>query len=121
MENVPRAVNLVEKVALLFDSDTVPRTFVPSMNSTEPVGVPAVEVTVATKVTESFGHDGFGDDVSVVEVCAEAEAKFAVTVSGAFMVIDVEALLVLATLPVQLENLYPEFAVADRGTTVPAA
>jgi len=37
------------------------------------------------------------------------------------MVMLVDALLLLATLPVQLEKVYPEFAVAVRGTTVPAA
>ena len=33
------------------------------------------------------------------------------------MVIEVVGLVEFATLPVQLKNLYPEFAVADKGTT----
>ena len=47
--------------------------------------------------------------------------KFAVTDSGALMVTGVEALLALATLPVQLEKAKPVSAVAVRFTNVPAA
>ncbi len=86
-----------------------------------PDGVPEAEVTVAVKVTVSVGHDGFREDFNVVVVDAKAdEVKLAVTVSGAFIVIEVEALAELATLPVQLENLYPDFGVAETGTTAPA-
>ena len=52
---------------------------------------------------------------------AVATMKFAVTLSGAVMVMVVEALLALATLPVQLTNAKPVFAVAVRSTTVPEA
>lgn len=57
---------------------------------------------MATNVTVSLTHEGLSDDVSVVEVFAAEETKLAVTVSGAFMVMVVEALVELATLPVQL-------------------
>src|ERR1700733_5018577 len=50
-----------------------------------------------------------------------ATMKFAVTVWGALIVMVVEALPAPATLPVQLENLKPELAVAVRSTTVPEA
>jgi hypothetical protein len=52
---------------------------------------------------------------------AVATMKFAVTLSGAVMVMVVEALLALATLPVQVANLKPELAVAVRSTAVPDA
>ena len=52
---------------------------------------------------------------------AAAFEKLAVTISGAVMVMVVEALLALATLPVQLTNAKPVFAVAVRSTTVPEA
>jgi hypothetical protein len=52
---------------------------------------------------------------------AVATMKFAVTLSGAVMVMVVEALLAPATLPVQVANLKPELAVAVRSTAVPDA
>src|SRR5204862_164904 len=47
------------------------------LNCAVPVGVPAVEVTVAVKVTFWASNDGLGDEVSAVEV----DAFCAVTVS----------------------------------------
>jgi hypothetical protein len=52
---------------------------------------------------------------------AAALEKLAVTISGAVMVMVVEALLGLATLPAQLTNAKPVFGVAERSTTVPDA
>ena len=46
-----------------------------------------------------------------------AEMKFAVTPSGPLMVTVVEALMGLATGPVQLEKTYPALGVALRATT----
>ncbi len=70
MECEPRDSPLVLKVAFpplrLLD----PRTVVPSKNVTEPVGVPAVAVTVAVNVTDCPRFDGLRDDVSVVVVLA---------------------------------------------------
>ena len=40
----------------------------PSAKVTEPVGVPEVLVTVAVKVTDWLGADGFAEDVSAVSV-----------------------------------------------------
>ncbi len=54
-------------------------------------------------------------------VRAGVELKFAVTVSGALMVTVVDALLAVATGPVQLVNLKPAFATAATGTTAPEA
>jgi len=47
-----------------------PRVVVPSMNVTVPVGVPAVALTVAVKVTLWPLFEGLRDDVSVVVVLA---------------------------------------------------
>jgi hypothetical protein len=52
----------------------------------------------------------------VIPVC---EVKFAVTVSGALIVTDVEAALGLATLPLQPLKVYPLLAAAVTGTTEP--
>jgi hypothetical protein len=60
--------------------------------------------------------------VAGVRVTAGKRAvKFAVTPCGAFMVMVVEALVVLATLPVQVPKAKPAFGVAVRFTTVPGA
>ena len=64
--------------------------------------------------------DGFVDDTDEV-VVGPLGVKFAVTELGALMVTVVEALLALATLPVQLEKAKPVFAVAVRFTNVPLA
>src|SRR5579872_2478762 len=53
------------------------------------------------------------------DVCAVM--KFAVTVCGAVMVTVVDALVVLATGPVQFTNAKPLFATAVIGTTVPVS
>ena len=47
-----------------------PRLFVPSRNVTVPVGVPAVAVTVAVKVTVCPLVDGLREDIRVVIVVA---------------------------------------------------
>ena len=64
--------------------------------------------------------DGFVDDTNEV-VVGPLGVKFAVADSGALMVTVGEALLALATLPVQLEKAKPVFAVAVRFTNVPVA
>ena len=43
-------------------------TVAPSVNVTVPAGTPPPEVTVAVKVTDCPGVDGFGDEVSAVVV-----------------------------------------------------
>src|SRR5271156_5385442 len=55
----------------------------------------------------------------VTVICTVAATKFAVTLCGPLMVMVVLDDVELATLPVQLLKLKPEFAVARRGTTVP--
>ena len=50
-----------------------------------------------------------------------ALVKLAVTICGELMVMVVDALLALATLPVQLTNASPELGVAVRLTIVPDA
>ena len=51
----------------------VPKTVVPDLNVTDPVGVPVVEdETVAVKVTGDRNVDGLPDDVKVVLVAAFA-------------------------------------------------
>ena len=64
--------------------------------------------------------DGFVDDTNEV-VVGPFGVRLAVTDWGALMVTVVEALLALATLPVQLEKAKPVFAVAVRFTNVPVA
>ena len=46
----------------------VPSVVVPSMKVTVPPGVPALEVTVAVKVTEAPKVDGFSEEATEVEV-----------------------------------------------------
>jgi len=58
------------------DRVPVPRSVAPSMNDTEPVGVPPLLVTVAVKVTEAPDIDGLGLAVRLVDV----EAWFTVWV-----------------------------------------
>jgi hypothetical protein len=48
----------------------VPSVVAPSLNVTVPVGVPAVDVTVAVNVTLLPKCAGFADGVSVVDVVA---------------------------------------------------
>ena len=72
IECVPPATLLVVSVAI---ADAfrlpVPSDVVPSMNVTEPVGMPgAVEVTVAVNVTGIPKTDGFAEDVTVVAVAS---------------------------------------------------
>ena len=86
------------------------------------VALPLLE-SVAKSADEVVPTVVLGNESDGVSVAAGAVAtmKFAVTLSGALMVTVVEALLALATLPVQLANLNPELAVAVRSTTVPEA
>jgi hypothetical protein len=46
----------------------VPKTVVPAVNMTTPVGVVVADVTVAVNVTFWPNRDGFRDEVSVVAV-----------------------------------------------------
>ena len=49
----------------------VPRTFVPSLNVTDPFGVPPYRaVTVAVSVTDCPYTEGFGEEISAVVVGA---------------------------------------------------
>ena len=50
----------------------------PSLNTTVPVGVPAVEVTVAVNVTVCANCDGLTDEVTTVVVDALVTVRFAV-------------------------------------------
>ena len=61
------------------ESAAVPSVVVPSINVTEPVGVPAgVGVTVAVKVIDCATFEGFAEDVNAVDV-----APFTACVSAA--------------------------------------
>ena len=56
-------------------STTVPRVVAPSLNVTEPVGVPAApEVTVAVKVTDWPKTDGLDADITVLTVAGKLTA-----------------------------------------------
>jgi hypothetical protein len=51
--------------------ETVPRVVAPSLNVTNPVGMPEVrEDTVAVKVTVWLGREGLAEDTSEVDVPA---------------------------------------------------
>jgi hypothetical protein len=60
----------VVNVALPLLSCAVPSTVFPTENVTGPVGFTVGEVTVAVNVTTSPEADGFGHEVSVVELVA---------------------------------------------------
>ena len=73
MEWLARDSELVLKVATPPDSETVPMVLDPSLNTTEPVGVPApgaTAATVAVKVTLWPKLEGFGEAVRAVVVDA---------------------------------------------------
>jgi hypothetical protein len=53
---------------LAFTATAEARTVDPSANVTDPDGVPPFEVTVAVKVTDWPEFDGFGVEVTVVDV-----------------------------------------------------
>jgi hypothetical protein len=78
----------------------------------ESVAASADEVVPTTVLVNESGGER-------VATGAVATMKFAVTLWGALMVTVVEALLALATLPVQLANLKPDSGVAVRFTTAP--
>jgi hypothetical protein len=65
----------IDTVALPFNATGAP-AFVPSItNCTVPVGVPALDVTMAVNVTLSPSCDGLPDDITLVELDATAMAK----------------------------------------------
>src|SRR6267378_6529910 len=75
MECVPAVRLEVEKVATPELSVPVPSVLAPSLNVTEPVGVPELPDTVAVKVTELPTLDGLSDEVSaVLEDCVPVAA-----------------------------------------------
>src|SRR5215204_6548051 len=57
-------------------STAVPRLVTPSKNSTEPLGVPPEELTVAVKVTLLPVFDGFNEETNVVLVATGVTVKF---------------------------------------------
>src|ERR1700722_4080979 len=67
---LPTASVEVENAAcpLVLTATAEARTVDPSAKVTEPDGVPLVEVTVAVKVTDWPEFDGFGVEVTVVDV-----------------------------------------------------
>ena len=78
------------------DGDIEARTVAPSANVTEPDGVPPEEVTVAVKVTDVPKFDGFGAEVTLVEV---------VKLTG--LIVCVSVLAVLFCHPVEPVKLAP--------------
>ena len=85
---MPTASEEVVRVAEPVESSmAVPIVDAPSLNVTLPVGVPAVELTLAVNVTACPNTDGFWEDARVVVVVA------LVTVNrAAFVVADPEEL-----------------------------
>jgi hypothetical protein len=76
---VPAARDVVLNVACPETfSVPVPRVMVPSLNITEPVGTPPLELTVAVKVTDWPSTDGFSDEAIVALVAA----RFTVCAKG---------------------------------------
>jgi hypothetical protein len=67
---LPTASVVVLNVAtpLLFTATFDASVVAPSANATVPAGVPAMEVTVAVKVTDCPNVEGFGEEVTVVAV-----------------------------------------------------
>ena len=112
---LPSVENEVVQVACpLLTATVLPPLQVKSLAGSENVTVPSftvvLEVTVAVKVTESPGgvvKDGllFEETEVVVGAATMMSEKLAITLWGAVMVIVVEALVELATLPVQLVKL----------------
>ena len=71
IECVPEASEVVENVALPVVVLTLTpevSVVVPSMKAIVPLGIPLLDVTVAVKVTDCDGFDGFSEDVTEVEV-----------------------------------------------------
>jgi len=66
----PLSINVVMVAFPFPSSDCVPIELAPSLKVTLPVGVPALEATVAVNVTVCPKSDGFGSDVNVVVVLA---------------------------------------------------
>jgi hypothetical protein len=63
-----RVVVLNAACPLAFTATFDARVVDPSLNVTFPTGTPALDVTVAANVTDCPNVDGFGDDVTEVEV-----------------------------------------------------
>jgi hypothetical protein len=70
--------------------------------------------------TVAVNVGGERDDNVATGAATTVAPKFAVTLSGAFMVTVVAALPALATLPAQFKNEKPELGVAERFTTEPS-
>lgn len=68
-------------VATPYARAAAPSAFVPSLNVTVPAGAPALDVTVAVKVTEYPAVLGLGAAVSVVAVAAGAIVPFTTSVA----------------------------------------
>ena len=77
----PAASVLTVSVAVPSSSSEVPRTVVPSLNTTFPVGDPAVEETVARNVSGLPAGTGWVGTDSTVEVAT----LFTVCVNGALV------------------------------------
>ena len=70
MEWPPKDRVEIVNIALPLLTVPVPRVEEPFLKVTIPVGVPAVDVTVAVKVTDLPNVDGFNEDATEVEVIA---------------------------------------------------
>ena len=71
IECVPEASDEVENVALpvvVLTATPEARVAEPSLKAIVPCGMPFVEVTVAVKVTDAAGFDGFAEDATEFEV-----------------------------------------------------
>jgi hypothetical protein len=71
IECVPEASDEVENVALpvvVLTETPEARVVVPSLKAMVPWGIPFVEVTVAVKVTDAAGFDGFAEDATEFKV-----------------------------------------------------
>ena len=70
MESDPAGSHERVKVVVPLLSVAVPSVSEPFLNVTVPVGVPALDVTVAVNFTEAPKVDGFSEEVTEVEVVA---------------------------------------------------
>lgn len=97
----------------------VPAIVMPVMFSVVLPEFASVALCAALVVPEALLNVNVAGVNAATGAAATAALKFAVTLSGAFMVTDVDALLAEATSPVQFENEKPASGVAVRLTTVP--
>ena len=70
MEWAPPCKVAIGSDAVPAESGADPSGVAPSANETVPVGVPAVELTVAVSVNESPKPEGFGADATLLVVAA---------------------------------------------------